>query len=418
MKLDILTRPLSSLGLLSPLLVSLAVIVQSGGCRKSDTPNVSDSPSTANQPLVPNLAEHQEETLVDSKVKIATSVHGKLADGTEVKKYVLSNGTMQVELSEFGATILSVSTPDRDGDLKNVTLGFPSLDGYQQRHPYFGATIGRYANRIAKGQFRLRENEYALATNNAPNHLHGGEKGFDQVHWKSRIGEPSETAANIVFTYTSLDGEEGYPGDLNVTVIYSLNSDNEIGMQFIATTSELTVVNLTNHAYFNLAGAGNGSILEHELTVSAEQYLPVDETFIPTGELASVENTPLDFRKPHAVGARISQMTGDPGGYDHCFVLPKKKPGDLPVVAKLRDPKSGRVLEVLASQPGLQFYSGNFLDGTESNGGFSKHGALCLEAQFFPDSPNQRGFPSTALSSQGTYDQLIVYRFSVDKSAD
>ncbi len=383
------------------------------GC-DSDEDAITIPPSTANQPLRPDHVSDDEDSSVQSKIQITSSLFGKLPDGREVKKFTLSNGTIEVEIMEFGATILSIKAPDKNGKLANVMLGFPALEGYLARHPYFGATIGRYANRIAHGKFTLQGKTYQLATNNGPHHLHGGEKGFDHVLWASRLEPAEENHAGISFTYTSEHGEEGYPGTLSAMVIYTLNTNNELSMQFVAQTDKTTIVNMTNHAYFNLAGAGNGTILNHQLTIHADRYLPVDDTLIPTGKLAPVEGTPFDFRTSHAIGERISQLAGEPGGYDHCFVLnAPENAEDLPLAARLVDPKSGRVLEILTSQPGLQFYSGNFLDEKPVNGGFAKHGGLCLEAQHFPDSPNHKEFPSVVLGPRGNYDELIVYRFSV-----
>ncbi len=379
-------------------------------------------PSTANAPLVADKPKPDEDSAVKSRIQVTTAVFGKLPDGREVKKYTLNNGTVEVELMEFGATILSIKAPDREGNLENVTLGFPNLEGYLQRHPYFGATVGRYANRIAFGKFKLRGKEYQLATNNGPHHLHGGKQGFDHVLWDSRLGEPEEEFASVVFNYTSSDGEEGYPGVLSTEVTYSLNTDNELAIHFMAEAGSVTIANLTNHAYFNLAGAGNGTILDHRLQINADQYLPVDKTLIPTGEIAPVEGTPLDFRSAHAVGERISQLAGDRSGYDHCFVLRKpQQEGAVPQVARLVDPKSGRTLEVLTTQPGLQLYSGNFLDGKPENGGFQQFGGLCLEAQHYPDSPNHPDFPSVVVrppgqDGSGILQQIIVYRFGTDST--
>jgi aldose 1-epimerase len=312
---------------------------------------------------------------------------------------------------DYGATIIAVEVPDRQGKLANVTLGFPRLDGYLQRHPYFGSTVGRYCNRIAQGRFSLNGQTYTLAKNNGPNHLHGGEKGFDARMWQA---EPSAGAdqLSIRFTRRSPDGEEGYPGNLDVAAIYALNNNNELTMEFQVKTDQDTVVNLTNHAYWNLAGAGSGTIENHELTIEADQYLTVDDTLIPTGELAEVDGTPLDFRQPKKIGVDLQKIP-DIGGYDHCFAL-RDPSGELALAARVKDPTSGRVMEIHTTQPGIQFYTGNFLDGTAVNGGFAQHGALCLETQHYPDSPNQPKFPTTILKPGESYRQRTVHRFSVE----
>ena len=393
-------------------------LVATAGCNSKDDEIVLPPP-TGNRPLEPDLVPDQEEPTVESKVKVTASVFGKLPDGREVKKYTLDNGTMSVDIIEWGATIVAMRVPDRNGKLENVTLGFPNLDGYLQRHPYFGSTVGRYANRIAHGKFTLQGKTYQLTLNDGPHHLHGGKEGFDRKLWSSRLTEPGENFAGVSFDYTSPDGEEGYPGTLTASVVYTLTTNNELGIQFHAQTDQTTIVNLTNHAYFNLAGAGKGTILDHRLTIVGDRYLPVDDTLIPTGELASVEGTPFDFRDAHAVGERIGKLEGDPGGYDHCFVLTgKRDEAGIRLAAKLEDPASGRILEVLTTQPGLQFYSGNFLDGKPENGGYPKHGGLCLEAQHYPDSPNHKDFPPVVLGPRGDYQQVIVYRFSVAASPE
>jgi aldose 1-epimerase len=313
---------------------------------------------------------------------------------------------------DYGATIFSVETYDRDGNSGKINLGYDNLKGYLQRHPYFGSTVGRYCNRIAAGKFSLGGKQYTLATNDGPNHLHGGAKGLDRVLWKAK---PVTTAdsAGVTFTYDSPDGEEGYPGNLKVSASYVLNNDNELKITLAANTDKPTPVNLTNHCYWNLAGAGSGTILGEELTINADQYLPVDATLIPTGKLASVAGTPFDFLKPHKIGERIEQLTNKPRGYDHCYVLRSGKE-PMHFAAQVRDPKSGRVMEVYTSQPAVQFYSGNFLDGTPANGGFSQYSGLCLETQHFPDSPNHASFPNTILQPGETFRQVTVHKFRVE----
>lgn len=344
---------------------------------------------------------------------VGRSHFGKLEDGREVTLYTFSNERgMTVKMMDYGATIVSVETYDREGQRGKINLGFNELKGYLQRHPYFGSTVGRFCNRIAHGKFTLDGHEYKLATNNGPNHLHGGEKGLDRVLWKA---EPVTTidSAGVTFIYDSPDGEEGYPGNLKVSASYVLNNDNEFAIKLAATTDKSTPVNLTNHCYWNLGGAGSGTILDEELMINADQYLPVEETLVPTGELASVAGTPFDFRTPHKIGTHIDQLTNKPRGYDHCYVLrPGKEP--LRLAAQVRDPKSGRVMEIHTTQPAVQFYSGNFLDGTPASGGFPEHSALCLETEHLPDSPNRPSFPNTILRPGETFKQVTVHKFRVE----
>ena len=341
---------------------------------------------------------------------------GKTKDGTPVNVYTLiSARALKVRLIDYGATLISVETPDKDGKVANITLGFPTLEGYLQRHPYFGSTVGRYGNRIAGGKFKLDGKEYSLATNNGPNHLHGGLKGFDAVMWKAEpVKQPS--AVGVKFTYTSKDGEEGYPGKLDVTVTYTLTNNNELKIDYEAKTDKATVVNLTNHAYWNLAGAGSGDILKHELTINADKYLPIDDTSIPTGKPADVKGTPLDFTTPHAIGERIGELKKEPHktkGYDHCYVL-RGQDGKLALAARAKDPASGRIMEIFTTEPGVQLYCGNFLGGGAGEGGYKQHDAFCLETQHYPDSPNQPQFPSTALRPGETYKSTTVHKFSVE----
>lgn len=343
---------------------------------------------------------------------------GKTADGQQVDLYTLTNSKgMEVAITNYGGIVVSLKAPGRGGQFADVVLGFDSLDGYLQGHPYFGAIIGRYGNRIAKGRFKLNGVEYKLATNNGENHLHGGIKGFDKVVWEARDVSTPQAAA-LELKYTSKDGEEGYPGNLAVTVVYTLTEDNELKIDYSATTDKDTVVNLTNHSYFNLAGEGNGDILGHEMMINADAFTPVDAGLIPTGELKKVEGTPFDFRKPVAIGARINaddQQIRYGKGYDHNFVLNRKGSG-LELAARVVEPKSGRVMEVLTTEPGIQFYSGNFLDGSvKGKGGkaYQHRYGFCLETQHFPDSPNKPKFPSTVLKPGEKYQTTTVYRFSV-----
>ncbi|WP_206107984.1 aldose epimerase family protein [Paludisphaera soli] len=335
---------------------------------------------------------------------------GKTKDGETVDLYTLQNGRITVKVATYGATVVSIEVPDRDGKVDDVALGFDSLEGYLGEHPYFGATVGRVANRIAKGKFTLDGEEYSLAINNPPNSLHGGRKGFNRVIWKARPFQAADGPA-VEMTYTSPHGEEGYPGKLDVSVTFTVTADDALKIEYTATTDKATPINLSNHSYFNLGGRTDASILDHELTLVASRYTPVDDTLIPTGEIAPVAGTPLDFTRPTAVGARIDKMTGDPGGYDHNFVL-DGRPG---ASATVHDPKTGRVLEMTTTEPGVQFYSGNFLDG--SNVGkagvtYKKHHGLCLEAQHFPDSIHHPNFPNAVLRPGETYRQTTVYKFS------
>jgi aldose 1-epimerase len=339
--------------------------------------------------------------------------------GNPIELFKLANGHgMELEVMTYGGIIRSLKVPDRTGAVADVVLGFDGPEGYlgDPPPPYFGALIGRYGNRIAKGKFTLDGQTYTLATNNAPNHLHGGNKGFDKVLWTAAPRQSSE-GASLVLTRTSPDGEEGYPGTLQARVTYTLTDRNELVIEYHATTDKPTPVNLTNHSYFNLAGEGSGDILGHELMIDADRYTPVDDTLIPTGELASVADTPFDFRKATAIGARINQdnpQLKNGKGYDHNWVLNRQGTG-LQLAARLSDPKSGRTLEIRTTEPGLQFYSGNFLDGTiKGKGGhaYALRSGLCLETQHFPDSPNHPAFPSTILKPGQSYDSKTVFTFS------
>ncbi|OJW18775.1 MAG: galactose mutarotase [Planctomycetales bacterium 71-10] len=338
---------------------------------------------------------------------------GKTKDGEAVDLYTLRNGKITVKVATYGATVVAIEAPDRDGKVADVTLGFDSLDGYLGEHPYFGATVGRVANRIAKGKFTLDGEAYSLAINNPPNTLHGGVKGFNRVVWKAEPVDSPEGPA-VKMTYTSKDGEEGYPGTLTTAVTFTVTADDALKIDYAATTDKATPLNLSNHAYFNLGGDTDSSILDHELTLAASKYTPVDDTLIPTGAIDPVEGTPLDFRKATAIGARIAELEGEPGGYDHNVVLDSKG-GSLAFAARVYDPKTGRVVEMSTTEPGVQFYSGNFLDG--SNVGkkgrvYKKHHGLCLEAQHFPDSIHHANFPDSVLRPGETYKQTTVYKFS------
>jgi aldose 1-epimerase len=338
--------------------------------------------------------------------------YGKMPDGTAVDQYVLKNGNgMTAKIITFGGIITELHVPDKSGKFEDVVLGCDTLEDYVAGHPYFGCITGRVANRVAKGKFTLDGKDYKLFVNNGPNALHGGKKGFDKVVWKAEE-DPAPDGASVKLTYASPDGEEGYPGTLHVTVRYTLMNDNALKIDYFAKTDKPTPVNLTNHTYFNLAGPKSHSILDHEMMIAADKYTPVDDTLIPTGELAPVKGTPLDFTKPTPIGARINQLKGDPVGYDHNFVLN----GTVPNV-RVREPKSGRVMEMVTTEPGVQFYTGNFLDGKQKGKGgvmYQKHNALCLEAQHFPDSVNQPKFPSIILQPAKEYMQRTIYKFTVE----
>ncbi len=365
--------------------------------------------SSANVTTADDSTEPQT-TESESNMSVEKTVFGKTSEGVEVDLYTCTNANgVVLKMTNYGATTVSLEVPDRDGKMANITMGFDSLDGYLGKHPYFGATVGRYCNRIAKGKFTLDGQEYTLATNNGPNHLHGGNVGFNKVVWDAEPFE-TETGVGVKFTYLSKDGEEGYPGNLTATAVYTLTNDDELVVEFTATTDKPTPVNLTNHNYWNLGGEGTGTIRDHVLEIPADKYLPVDETLIPTGELADVAGTPLDFTKPEKIGARLDQIKADPVGYDHCYAF-RGEIGEMKLAARVIDPDSGRVMEIYTTQPGLQFYSGNFLDGSADSGGYQQYDGFCLETQHFPDSPNQPTFPNTILKPGETYQHKTVHKF-------
>jgi aldose 1-epimerase len=347
----------------------------------------------------------------NDNMNVKQSDFGATPDGQRVEMFTLTNGHgMTAKVITYGAILTELDVPDRQGKTANVVLGFGNLRQYVTQNPFFGAVAGRYANRIAKGRFTLEGKEFKLATNNGPNHLHGGLKGFDKVVWKAQPLHSSNGAA-VRLTYESRDGEEGYPGNLNVSVTYTLTNDNSLRIDYDATTDKPTVVNLTNHSYFNLASEGSGDILDEVLTIHADRYTMFDETQIPTGQIRPVKGTPLDFTKPTPIGQRIGQTDG---GYDHNFVL-NGPAGKLSPAAKLEDLKSGRVMEVETTQPGIQVYTANHLDGKlKGSGGkpYPLHGAVCLETQHFPDSPNHPDFPSTELRPGQKYHETTVFKFS------
>jgi aldose 1-epimerase len=376
------------------MLAPLAGLVSSCGNNKENKNNMSDSTSTT------------------TGKAITQSDWGEL-DGKKVYLYTLTNKNgIQVKISNYGGTVTSWVTPDKNGNKSSIVLGFNNLKAYQTPPPFFGATIGRYGNRIAKGKFTLDGKQYTLATNNGQNHLHGGNKGFDKVVWD--VAPINDSTPSLTLNYLSKDGEEGYPGNLKVQVKFTLTEANELQIEYNAETDKATPVNLTNHSYFNLTGDVSNTILDHTLMINADKYTPVDTTLIPTGALAPVQGTPFDFRQPKKIGRDIDKV---PGGYDHNFVL-NRQGTDLVSVATVSDSVSGRRLEVFTTEPGIQFYSGNFLDGTlKTNEGkaINKHTGMCLETQHFPDSPNRPNFPSTILKPGEKYHTVTKYVVTVNK---
>jgi aldose 1-epimerase len=346
--------------------------------------------------------------------EVKVSHFGKTADGKEVQAFTISNKEgVVVKLLSRGATLAEWHVPDKNGKTADCVFGFDDVAGYESKgNGYFGATIGRVGNRIAGGKFKLNGKEYTLTKNDGPNTLHGGGKrSFDKVIW---TGMPSGNAESVTFKYVSPDGEEGFPGKLTARVTYTLNDKNELRIDYEAITTKDTPINLTNHAYFNLSGAGSPTILDHEVMLAADHYTPIDETLIPTGEIAPVEGTPLDFREFHKIGERVDQLNDKPGkGYDHNFVL-NNQSGNLALAAKVRDPKSGRVLSVFTTEPGIQFYGGNFLDGVKGKGGkaYKYRSALCLETQHYPNSVNEPKFPSTILKPGRVYKHTCIYQIT------
>jgi aldose 1-epimerase len=344
---------------------------------------------------------------------VTKSPFGKLPDGTPIDLYTLRAGNGAIaKITNYGAILTELHVPDAHGKFGDVVLGFDTLPGYLDGHPYFGSNVGRVGNRIAKGTFSLDGKEYKLATNNGPNTLHGGLKGFDKVVWKA--GPAAADGPSLNLTYRSPDGEEGFPGNLTVSITYTLTSNNVLRVSYGAWTDKATPVNLAHHSYFNLAGPASGNVLGHEVTIFADKYTPVDDTLIPTGRIESVKGTPLDFTTPHTIGERIGELKGDPGGYDHNYVLRSGGAKEPVLAARVSEPTTGRVLEVLTTEPGLQFYTGNFLDGkSKGKAGvvYKKNAGFCLEAQHFPDSVNRPEFPSVILRPGESYGQTTVYRF-------
>jgi len=367
-----------------------------------------------------NQSEKQTEAsekIMESKASVEKSDYGVTPEGEKVALYKLLNANgMEVQVITYGGRITSWTAPDREGNYEDVVLGFGSLENYVKDNPFFGALIGRYGNRIANGKFSLDGTEYTLAANNGANHLHGGVKGFDKVVWKAEE-VPGVKGAALKLTYVSKDMEEGYPGTLTATVVYTLTDDDALRVEYEAETDKKTIVNLTQHSYFNLSGDFGKTILDHEVMLHADGFLPVNEGLIPTGEVRKVEGTPFDFTKAKPVGEAIGQANEQlkrGGGYDHCWVLNEQGKG-MRTVATAYHPESGRLLEVVSDEPGIQFYTGNFLDGTlpaKSGGTYAYRSGFCLETQHYPDTPNQKGFPSVVLEPGEKYRSETVFKFS------
>jgi aldose 1-epimerase len=358
---------------------------------------------------------------LEAKAQVKNEAFGTTADRQPVEVFTLRNRNgCEAKIATYGGALISLKVPNRSGKLEDVVLGYDTLGEYEAGQSYFGALVGRFGNRIAGGRFTLNGVEYKLAANNNGNHLHGGIKGFDKVVWKGRPLKAASGAA-LELTYLSKDAEEGYPGNLSVTVIYTLTDNNELRLDYAATTDKDTVLNLTHHSYFNLAGEGNGDILKHELIINADRFTPMDSNSIPTGEIRSVKGTPFDFRKATAIGTHINETDEQlkfGKGYDHNFVL-NGPSGQLRLAAKVLEESSGRVMEVLTTEPGVQFYTGNYLAGTPPGKGQKQYHlryGFCLETQHFPDSPNKPAFPSVVLKKNGQFVSTTVYRFSVLKS--
>ena len=393
------------------ILLAVVILFMFGCKRSAEEPQEPTAEEKQVREKTPEVAKEGEK-----KMDIVKEVFGK-ADGKDVYLFTLTNANgLQTKITNYGGIVTHLMVPDRNGNLGDIVLGYDTLDEYIKNNPYFGALIGRYGNRIGKGKFTLEGKEYSLATNNGPNHLHGGDKGFDKVVWDA---EPMQTEQGpaLKLTYLSKDGQEGYPGNLKCTVVYTLTNDNELKVTYEAQTDKPTICNLTHHSYFNLAGHNSGEILEHELMLNADNFTPVDETLIPTGEIRPVKGTPMDFTNPTAIGARINQDDTQLKyglGYDHNWVL-NKKDAEMSLAASVYEPENGRVMEIYTTEPGIQFYSGNFLDGTnvgKAGTVYEHRTGFCLETQHFPDSPNKPDFPSTVLRPGEKYTHLTIHKFS------
>ena len=347
------------------------------------------------------------------KMEVQQGSFGQTPDGREVTIYTLNNANkLRARVIDYGAILVSLDVPDREGKLDDITLGFDDLDSYIKRNPLFGAIVGRYANRIENAKFTLDGVEYKLTANAGKNHIHGGrKKRFDKVMWKGRPFK-SDKETGVQFSYLSRDGDEGFPGNLNCTVTYTLTNKNELKISYKATTDKPTIINLTNHSYFNLAGAGNGDVLEHKIIINADYFTPADKALIPTGQIHSVKGTPLDFTKPRTIGSRIEQLA-QTRGYDHNYVL-NGSTGSLALAANVYEPTSGRVMEVYTTEPGMQFYTANGMKALKGKSAklYHRHYGFCLETQHFPDSPNKPNFPSVVLRPGKTYSTETVFKFS------
>lgn len=383
-------------------LLTVAAAVSFSACQSGAKNNNSVDSMSTNQDSV-------------STGQISDAAFDKMVDGKQVKLYHLKKGNLELAITNYGAKIVSLLAPDKQGQLADVELGYDNIDQYvNTKERYYGGIVGRYGNRIAKGKFKVDGKEYTLAVNNGVNHLHGGKKGFNDVVWDAE--QPNDHTLKL--HYLSKDGEEGYPGNLDITLTYELTDSNEVKIDYSATTDKATVVNLTNHSFFNLHGAGNGDINDHIMYINADKYTPVDSTLIPKGKLEPVKGTPMDFTTPTKIGERVDadfeQLTFGKG-YDHNYVL-NKKGKELSLAATVHEPQSGRFLEVWTTEPGVQFYGGNFLDGTDKGKEgktYVHRGAFCLETQHFPDSPNQPSFPSVVLKPGDTYASTCIYKFGV-----
>jgi aldose 1-epimerase len=390
------------------LVVGIALVYVSGCKKKEATP---EQPPPKMQ--APAAVEEQPKTQKEARQMSADKASfGQTPDGKQVDLYTLTNTNgLTAKITNYGAILVSLDVPDRDGNFADITLGYDNLADYVKRNAFFGATVGRYANRIGGAKFTLNGVEYKLVANNGPNHLHGGTKGFDKVVWRLDDLHHDADGAVVKLTYVSEDGEEGYPGNLACSVTYTLTSNNELRIDYEAETDKATVVNLTNHSYFNLAGQGNGDVLNHVLMLNADKYTVFDDALIPTGEIRSVEGTPFDFTSPTSIGARIDQVGN---GYDQNYVL-NGGGGKLALCARVLEPTTGRIMEIDTTEPGVQFYTGNFLDGSlvgKDGKAYKKHYAFCLETQHFPDSPNKPNFPSVVLQPGQKFTSTTVYKFS------
>jgi aldose 1-epimerase len=390
--------------------VLLCVVAFCTGC---DPESVPPSKSPAGKKTAANGADGPDL----AGVRIQSEPFGETKEGIPITRYLLANDRgMTVSIINYGAVVTSIELPDRDKKVANVVLGFPTLEGYLGKDPYFGCIVGRYANRIAKGKFKLNGKTYTLAINDGPNHMHGGMKSFSDAVWSAR---PTTSAADgksagLELMYESRDGEEGYPGAVKTTVTYTLNDANELRIDYRAVSDKPTIINLTSHIYWNLRGAGTRDVFDHVLTLNADKYLPVDSTLIPTGELKPVKGTSMDFTSPARIGARLNEVDGGGvKGYDHCYVLNSRTDPLKQAAARVEDPESGRILEIFTTEPGIQLYTGNQLTGKPEDGGFKQYTAFCLECQHFPDSPNRPEFPSTVLEPNKPYTQTTIHRFSV-----